>query len=74
MNHETNHLSSAGNSIFSPKISNFFYIKKYRYRLYFETQFLILLTLFESLKIIFVNMITNFIMSAKMVTLGILKI
>ena len=30
-------LSSADISIFSPEISKFGYIKKYRYRLYFDT-------------------------------------
>ena len=33
----THYLSSADISIFSPKISNFRYMKKYRYRFYFNT-------------------------------------
>ena len=37
INHVTHHLSSAGISIFSPKISKFCYTKTYRYRLYFNT-------------------------------------
>ena len=37
MNHVTHSLSSADISIFSPEISKFCYINKYRYRLYFET-------------------------------------
>ena len=37
MNHMTHHLSSADMSIFSPEISKFCYIKKYRYKLYFDT-------------------------------------
>ena len=37
MNHLTNPLSSADISIFSPEISKFCYIKKYRYRLQFDT-------------------------------------
>ena len=37
MNHVTHHLSSADISIFSPEISKFCYIKKYIYRLYFDT-------------------------------------
>ena len=37
MNHVTHPLSSADISIFSPEISKFCYIKKYRYRLYFDT-------------------------------------
>ena len=35
MSHVTHSLSSAGNSIFSPEISKFCYIKKYRYKLHF---------------------------------------
>ena len=37
MNHVTHSLSSADISIFSPEISKFCYINKYKYRLYFET-------------------------------------
>ena len=37
MNHVTHPLSSADISIFSPEISKFCYIKKYRCRLYFHT-------------------------------------
>ena len=37
INHATDSLSFADISIFSPKISNFFHIKKYRYRLHFNT-------------------------------------
>ena len=36
MNHVTHPLSSADISIFSPEISKFCYIKKYRYKLYFD--------------------------------------
>ena len=36
MNHLTEHLSSAEISIFSPEISKFCFIKKYRYRLHFD--------------------------------------
>ena len=35
-NHATHFLSSAGSSIFSPEISNFCYIKKHKYMLYFN--------------------------------------
>ena len=49
----THILSSADISILSPGISNFCYINKYRYRLHFNTYFLILLTLFDSLKVVF---------------------
>ena len=37
MNHMTHSLGSADISIFLPEISKFCYIKKYRYRLYFDT-------------------------------------
>ena len=37
MSQVTNSLSSAGISIFSLEISKFCYIKKYRYRLHFDT-------------------------------------
>ena len=37
MNHVTHLLTSADISIFSPEISKFCYIKKYRYRLHFDT-------------------------------------
>ena len=37
MNHVTHTLSSAETSIFSPEISKFCYVKKYRYRLHFGT-------------------------------------
>ena len=37
MNHMTHLLSSAEINNFSPKISKFCYIEKYRYRLHFDT-------------------------------------
>ena len=46
------------NQPFSTEISKFCYIKKYRYRLQFDTQFLILLTSLEFLKIVLINMVT----------------
>ena len=55
INHVTNSLSSADISIFSPKSSNFCYIKKYREKLYFNTSFLILFTFIEYLKIVSIN-------------------
>ena len=62
----THPLSSANIRSFSPEISNFYYIKKYRYRLHFNTQFLILLTFFESLKIVLINMVAILMMSTKL--------
>ena len=69
----THLVRSADISIFSPKISNFSYIKKCRYRLHFDTLFPILF-FFESLKVALLNMVTILMMSAKMATLGLLKI
>ena len=52
----------------------FCYIKKYRYRLHFGTQFLILLTFFDSLKIAVIKMFTILITSPKLATPGLLEI
>ena len=70
----THPLSSADINIFSPEISKFCYIKKYRCKLNFDTQFLILLNFFESSKIFLINVVTIFMMSAKVATLGLFKI
>ena len=68
-------LSSADFSIFSLEISNFYFIKKCSYRLHFNTKFLILLTFFESLKVVLINILAILMMmSAKLATLGLLKI
>ena len=74
MNHVTHPLGSADISIFSPKITKFCYIKKYRYRLHFDAQFLIFLTFIESLKIVLINVVTILMMSAKMATPAFRKI
>ena len=50
---------------FSLEISKFGHIKKYRYRLHFDTSFLILVTFFESVKVVLIKMITILMMSAK---------
>ena len=73
MNHATYPISYADISIFSPEISKFCYFKKYWYRLHLNGQFLILLTLFESLNIVLINMVTTLMMSEKLVTLNLLK-
>ena len=70
----THPLSSADISIFLPEISQFCYIKKYRYRFHLDTYFLTLLTFLESLRIVLINMANIFMMSAKMATPGLLKI
>ena len=74
MNHVTHTPSSADISIFSPEISKFCCIKKYRYRLHFDTQFLLLLTFLESLKIFLINMVIILMMPSKMATQGFPKI
>ena len=58
------------NQHFLPEINRFCYIKKNRYRLHFHTQFLILVTIFESLNIFLIKMVTILMMPAKTVTLG----
>ena len=70
----THPLSSADIRIFSPEISKFCYIKKYRYRLYFDALFVFVLTFLESLLIVTINMVKILMMSAKMATPGLLKI
>ena len=74
MNHVTHPMSRADISNFSPEINKFCYIKKYMYRLHFDTKFLILLTFLESLKIVLIKRVTIFMISAKMATPGLLKI
>ena len=48
---------------FLPEISNFCFIKKYRYRLYFNTKFVTASTLFESLKVVSINMVATLIVT-----------
>ena len=67
-------MSSADISVFSPKICNFFYIKKYRYRMYFNKQFPILLAFVEALKVSLIDIVLILMMSAKLTTLGLLKV
>ena len=50
MNYLTHTPNSADISIFSPEIGKFCYIKKYRYRLRFGTEFLIVLDFLEVIK------------------------
>ena len=68
INHVIQTLSSADIRIriFSSKISNFCYIKKYKYGLHFNTEFLILLTFLGLLKIkVFLNKGYSVIISAQ---------
>ena len=72
-------LSSGDDSIFHWNSANFAISRNtgidciYKYIIIY-TQFLILLTYFESLKIVLISMVLILMMSAKMVTLGLLKI
>ena len=72
MNHVTNPLSSANISNFSQEISKFYYIKKYGYRLHFDTPFLVLSTFFEYVKTFSIGYNFDDI-SAKMATPGFFK-
>ena len=74
MNHVTHSMSPADISNFSPEIRKFCYIKKCRYRLNFDTKFLIILAFLESLRIVLIKKVTSLMMSAKMATPGLLKI
>ena len=74
MNHVTHLLSSADISNFSSQISKFCYIRKYMYRLHFDTKFLILFTFLESLKIVLIKKVATLIMPTKMATPDLLKI
>ena len=74
MNHVTHPMSPADISNFSPEIRKFCYIKKYMYRLHFDTKFLIILAFLESLRIVLIKKVTSLMMSAKMATPGLLKI
>ena len=67
-------LTSADISIFSLKMKKNCYIRKYSYRLHLKAQILDILTFFESSKVILVTVVKFLAMSAKLVTLGLLKI
>ena len=60
--------------IFSPEISKFCYIKKYRCRFLLDKYFLTLLTFLESLRFVLINMVKILMMSTKVTTQGLLKI
>ena len=63
-------LTPANISISSTEISNFCFIKKYSYRLCFHIYFLILLTLFESLKVALITIVAILMMSTKLAALS----
>ena len=66
-------LSSADINIFLPEISIFLLYQEIKYRLQFNAAFLILLTVFESLKVFLITVAAILMMSAKLATLGYLK-
>ena len=66
-------LSSADINIFLPEISIFLLYQEIKYRLQFNAAFLILLTVFESLKVFLRPVAAILMMSAKLATLGYLK-
>ena len=66
-------LSSADINIFLPEISIFLLYQEIKYRLQFNAAFLILLTVFESLKVFVITVAAILMMSAKLATLGYLK-
>ena len=74
MNHVAHPLTPADIIIFSPKVTKFCYINKYRYRLHFSTSFLILVAFLECLKICLINLIIILMMSAKMASPGRIEI
>ena len=67
-------LRSADISTFSPKISHFCDIRKYRYVLHFNALILPLLTFYDSSKVMLLNAVKLLMMSPKLATLGLLKI
>ena len=67
-------MSPADINNFSSEISRFCYIKKYMYRLHFDSKFLIILAFLGSLRIVLIKKVTGLMMSAKMATPGLLKI
>ena len=72
MNHVASPLSSADISNFSQEVCKFCYIKKYGYRLHFDTSFLVLSTFFETVKTFSIGYNFDNI-SAKMATPGLFK-
>ena len=67
-------LTSADISIFSLKMKKFCYMRKYSYRLHLKAQILDISTFFESSKVTLVTAVEFSVISAKLVTLGLLKI
>ena len=74
MNHVTHPLRPADIMIFSPEISKFCYIKNTDMDCILIKKFLILLTFFETLKIVLRKMVTILMISVKMANLGLPKL
>ena len=70
----THSLISADISIFSQEISNSCYIKKYRYRLHFNTWFQVLTFFWICKGSFLINMVAILMILAKLATLDLLKI
>ena len=66
-------MSSADIRIFSPKISNFFYVGKYRQKIHFNA-FFNSFGFIKSLKVVLTNVIAILMMPTKIATPGFLKI
>ena len=73
INQVTNPLNFAEISMFSLGISNFCYIKKFRWRLHFNIWFLIFFNVIESLKVVLINIVAILIKLEKLAPLGLLK-
>ena len=74
MNYVIHQLSSADISIFSPEIDKCCYINKYSYRFHFQYMTSNSFNSVDSLKNVLVNLVTILMLSAKIVTLTLLKI
>ena len=74
MNHVTHPLRPADINFFSPEISKFCYIKNTDMDCILIKKFLILLTFFETLKIVLIKMVTILMISVKMANLGLPKL
>ena len=74
MNHSTHPISSADISIFSVEISKFAILTNTDIDCIVLHNFLFILTFFESLKFVLINMVTIFMMSSKTATQGLLEI
>ena len=70
----THPLSSIDINIFSPEISNFCYIEKYRQKLHFDAFVITLLTFIEFLQVFLMNTIAILTSSTNLATPGLLSV